>query len=276
MSSWNKPIYKVKSNKDVLQYTTQQAGFTSIFNNFLYTYLHAKKLKQPLYVYDKNNPISLNYHILKESFIQPSNIIYIDQPFNQTNTISQSMIRALTGTIQNATLQEEAAHLFRLTPEMTTCIQSELSTYSFPTFDIGVHIRSGDKITTGEMRAIPINSYIKEINAIKSKDTTNVFVMTDNIILLEALKKGVSQDIHIYSMNQNSPCASGHNQGIFNLSIKEVKLKAYIQFMTELYTMQKIPNIICTFSSNIGRYLYLTSPSITKFTSLDIKVFVAL
>jgi len=269
MSSWNSIPSKKYDNKHLV-YSTTQVGFASNFNNFLYTYLHAKKVKKPLYVYDKDNPISSNYSILKETFVKPSNIVYIDQPLNHKNNISTSMIRALTATIQNTRLQQEAANLFRLTPEMTSHIQTELSNYSFPKFDIGVHIRSGDKITTGEMEKIPIDAYINAIK--KSSIDTNVFVMTDNMELLESLKNGVDKSIHIYSINQTSPCASGHNQDIFNLSTKEIKLKAYIQFMTELHIMQQIPNIICTFSSNIGRYLYLTSPT-TKFISLDIKTF---
>ena len=41
------------------------------------------------------------------------------------------------------------------------------------------------------MTAIPIETYSKEINAISNKvGTTNVFVMTDNVELLETLKKG--------------------------------------------------------------------------------------
>jgi hypothetical protein len=273
------PVYKSKSKNDIQYYGTNQSGFASNFNNFLYAYIYAKKLKKSFYVYDLNNPISPNYHILKESFVNPSNIVYIDTYPDQPGAVSLSMIRALTLNLSKTVIQEEAKELFRLTPEITSQIRSELSKYTFPLFDIGVHIRSGDKIKTGEMAAIPIETYSKEINGAANKvGTTNVFVMTDNLELLEALKQKVNEGIHIYSLNQDKeiPCASGHNQGVFNLLPHTVKLNAYIQFMTELYLMQQIPNIICTFSSNIGRYLYITSPTTTNFKSLDMKVYLAL
>ena len=135
MSSWN-ARYTTPTNKYTLQYSTNQSGFASNFNNFLYTYLYAQRSKKPLYVYDLNNPISTMYHMLKDSFVKPSNIVYTDKPSDQKSTISSSMIRALTVSLSNTVLQKETTKLFRLTPEMASQIQTELSKYTLPSFDI--------------------------------------------------------------------------------------------------------------------------------------------
>ena len=249
-------------------YTTTQAGFASIFNNFLFAYIYAKKLKKSLYVYDKNSPLGLNYSILKETFVKPSDIEYTTDANKEK--IPSSRILSLLLTIPTDILQKHAKNLFQLTPSMLSRIQTECSKYSFPTFDLGVHIRSGDKITTGEMSEIPIDYYVKEINTISRG---NVFVMTDNIRLLTDLKEKINEGIHLYSLDSQSPCQEGHDQSVFNLSTDTVKMNAFIQFMTEIFYMQQIPKIICTFSSNIGRYLYLTNPTAT-FKSLDMKLFI--
>ena len=122
------------------------------------------------------------------------------------------------------------------------------------------------------MKLIPLTQYLKEIRNRKAalkKEVLNVFVMTDNQDLLNKLKGELDPSIHIFSLVSASPCMNGHDQGTFNLSSKEVKEEAYIQFLTELTIMQKIPALVCSLSSNVGRFLYTTCDSINNFKSLD-------
>ena len=270
--SWMRGIViAMPKNNDRIVFTTNGAGFASNFNNFLFTYLHAKKNKKPLHVYDRNNPISPNYRMLEESFLRPKDLIYIQDAPKEKNYAA--MIRAMAATMSDEILEKEAKALFKLTPQMESQIQTILSNYAFPSFDLGVHIRSGDKIRTGEMPVIPIDLYVKEINATNAK---TIFVMTDNSELLDQMKGSLKPSIQVYSLNQTSPCKTGHEQGVFNSYPNDVKLDAYIHFLAELYVMQKIPSIICTFSSNIGRFLYLTRAVNAIFKSLDMKKFIAL
>ena len=123
------------------------------------------------------------------------------------------------------------------------------------------------------MLPIPMTQYIAEITNYKAKinkHVLNVFVMTDNISLLNLLKTSIGPSINIYSIEFKSPCTNGHLQGEFNLHSRDVKEAAYIQILAELTIMQRIPAILCTLSSNIGRFLYITCLSTTNFKSLDI------
>lgn len=269
--SWIRAQVRKPKNNDRIAFSTNGAGFASNFNNFLYNYLYAKKNTKPLHVYDRDNPISPNYHILQESFVPPKDLIYIQNP--PTEKIDLTMIRLMTATMSDEFLQTQAKLLFKLTPQMESQIQAILSKYAFPAFDLGVHIRSGDKIRTGEMPLIPMELYVKEINATNAK---TVFVMTDNSELLEQIKGSLKPSIQVYSLTQTSPCKAGHEQDVFNSSPNDVKLDAYIHFLAELYVMQQIPSIICTFSSNIGRFLYLTTGVNATFKSLDMKKFTPL
>lgn len=253
---------------------TTGAGFASNFNNFLYAYLHAKRNNKPLHVYDLNSIISPNYRMLQETFSPPSDIVYTTTPAIGQSHSYTSMIRARTLSVQNGTLQKEAKKLFNLTPPMESRIQVILKQHNFPTFDLGVHIRSGDKVSSKEMESIPIDTYVKEIKA--NPTTKNVFVMTDDAALVDALKMKVPPSITIHSMSQ-TPCKTAHDQTIFNRLPDDIKLDAYILFLAELYVMQRIPRIVCTFSSNIGRYLYLTTTvEGASFKSLDMKDYVPL
>jgi hypothetical protein len=144
-------------------------------------------------------------------------------------------------------------------------------------FDVGVHIRSGDKITTGEMKTIGINEYVQALrkvqNNLKKKDL-NIFVMTDNISLYEELLARGDPSWSMTTLEETSAyTAKGHNQGVFNLLPQEKRVSLFYQFLTELHIMQRIPNLVLTFSSNVGRFLYLTSYAVQdeeNVISLDV------
>ena len=50
----------------------------------------------------------------------------------------------------------------------------------------------------------------------------------------------------------------GHIQRQFNSYPIQVKMDAFIHFLAELQILQECPTVFCTFSSYIGRFLYLT------------------
>ena len=132
-------------------------------------------------------------------------------------------------------------------------------------------MRAGDKITTGEMQAIPVHAYAEQIRKQCGMTSPRIFVMTDNIDMLQGLKEigDSSWSIVSYTLEHQR----GHIQNEFNLAPSAQRKAAYIQFLAELQVMQEIPSLIVTYTSNIGRYLYLTVPTSTQITSLDMKVF---
>ena len=191
------------------------------------------------------------------------------EPIVMAATSHAKQILATLSNMTNEQIRAEAAELFRLSPVLAQEIAAERAKYAF-SFDVGVHIRSGDKITTGEMKAIPIEAYAAEIRKSSPK---RVFVMTDNPGLRETLKGLLEPSVEVFSLEYKSPCATAHDQVTFNLAPKAAKQEAFIQFMTELNIMQEIPRIVCTLSSNVGRYLYVTAKDVGGLKSLDVPAY---
>jgi hypothetical protein len=113
------------------------------------------------------------------------------------------------------------------------------------------------------MKTIQLSEYIRAIRSIQSKlnkKELNIFVMTDNYSLYEELVARGDSSWSITTLQEPSAyTASGHTQLEFNLLPQEKRLILFYQFLTELYIMQRISNLVLTFSSNVGRFLYLTS-----------------
>ena len=264
MSSWVIQAPRKRLETDAIVFVETEAGFCSQFNSYLYHVIVAKKEKQKLYLFGQDS--TLGYSFLQRSFLLPSTV----EPISILPENVKSRAKQILAALSNMTpeqIRAEAVQLFRLSHELSQKIATERAKYGFPAFDVGVHIRSGDKITAGEMAAIPIQKYAAEIKKYAPK---SVFVMTDNPGMLQALKGLLGSSIELFSLDYKSPCGGAHIQGEFNLAPRAVKEEAYIQFMTELNIMQDIPQIICTLSSNIGRFLYTTCKDVSQFKSLDV------
>ena len=264
MSSWVRQEPRKRLAQDAILFIATEAGFCSQFNNYLYHFILSKKKKQKLYLFDARR-----YPFLHDSFLLPPNVELIPTlPAAITSHAKQ-----ILGTLSNMTneqIRAEAAELFRLSPALSEQIAAERAKYAFATFDVGVHIRSGDKITTGEMQTIPIEMYAAEIRKYSPK---RVFVMSDNPGLRETLKELLGSSVELFSLEFKSPCTGAHEQGTFNMAPKAKKEEAYVQFMTELNIMQEIPRIVCTLSSNVGRYLYVTAKDVSGLKSLDVPAY---
>lgn len=260
MSSWL--AQAPKKRQDPIVFSTSEAGFCSQFNDYLYHFILAKKKAQKLFLVDQRRYPFYN------SFLLPPNVELASTPPLNVSSYAKQILATLS-TMTNEQIRAEAAELFRLSPAFAQQIAAERAKYAF-SFDVGVHIRSGDKITTGEMRAIPIEAYAAEIRKSSPK---RVFVMTDNPGLRETLKGLLGAGVEVFSLEFKSPCATAHDQGTFNLAPKAEKQEAYLQFMTELNIMQEIPRIVCTLSSNVGRYLYVTAKDVGGFKSLDVPAY---
>ena len=270
MSSWT--ISQVQHSKQKGNYyQTTEAGFCSIFLNLFYTFLYAKQKKIKLLIFDKPNPIGVNYSFFKP-ILQLNNkeAEYIN---NLSNTIfpikRQDIIPNLTR-YSDSILRNEAIQFFNWTDNFKEKILSR-KLFSIK-FDIGIHIRAGDKITTGEMKKISIDQYIEKARGISTTENPNIFLMSDTYSLIQEFKEKAPSTWIIYSFP--STILSSHIQYDFNRKSQDEKLDAFIQFMAELYTLKECKKIICTFSSNISRFLYLIHHN-CEYYSLDLPSFSA-
>ena len=92
--------------------------------------------------------------------------------------------------------------------------------------------------------------------------------MSDSVNAISEFKKKAAASWTVYTLPTSLTSPDGM-QGQSNRSTATARMNAYRTFMAELLIMQSISNIICTFSSNVGRFLYMTVEYPEKVISID-------
>jgi hypothetical protein len=283
MTSWIQAPPRKKVVEKSYFFQTNDSGFCSNFNQFLYAYVYTQSLSRTLEVYDMANAVSINFPLINNTFGDISGVVYKDSmSANATNLRRDNFtLRSYLERMENASktsaesLRAVAQRIFQWNPSLITTIQEILSSANLPgEFDLGVHIRVGDKITTGEAKPIALDNYIRAVKSFQAsskKDTLAIFLMSDSLNVISEFKKKSDSSWKIYTLPPALPNPDGHVQNQFNISPSRVRLAAYNTFMAELLVMQSISNIVCTLSSNVGRFLYYTVEHAENILSLDEK-----
>jgi hypothetical protein len=274
MTSWFQAQRKTEKAPREQAYTfevTNSEGFCAQFNNYLYSYLTTKEKNRILYVFDKNNAISPTFSLINSTFLTPEDVKITDISTLQYQKLSLNQTFPVTRDMPLPKIKAAASKLFEIKPEMLEECNAFLEPFSLPsTFDIGVHIRAGDKITKREMGPISINSYIdaiKKFQVANSLKEMTVFVMTDTYKSFESLKEKADPSWKLYTVDSSEQ--TGYNHGEYRqLPLKQRKA-AYVKFLSELLLMRSIRAIVCTLSSNVGRWLYVNIHDDSYLKSLD-------
>jgi hypothetical protein len=279
MSSWiSAPRPKSKKVNPFVQFQVKPEGFCSQFNTYFYSYIYAKANKLPLSVCDLGSCLGLKTPLLRNTFIAPESVEFSDSMIPESFSITSKPNQVIPSLLKynGDTLREEAIQFFQLKPEVIASIEATCKKSLLPpSFDIAVHIRGGDKITSGKMKAIKIDEYVNAVRDFKKRlasETLTVFVMTDDYTSFELFKAKADKSWLVYSLSSATSLV-GHTQAQFNLQPLKIKQEMYSQFLTELYIAQRASAIVCTFSSNVGRFLFLTASPKTLLRSLDIPYF---
>ena len=277
MTSWLKlNVIKPIEKKSSFLFETTDAGFCSQFNQYLYAVLYAAKEGVPLNVNDTMNAVSIRYPLIKNTFVTPSKISFVDSQIMAATSLKKraGQIRLFLNDTRPEKLRDAAKENLKWNPSILERLAPILDAKYFPSeFDVGVHIRAGDKITSGEMKSIPIEQYIRAVKAQQTKSgkkKLDIFVMSDSSLKLDEFikKKDASWTIHTLVAPSSM---QGHVQRDFNASSPGTRMNAYLNFVAELFLMQQIGHVVSTFSSNVGRFLYLTSEN--EVVSVDDKFF---
>jgi hypothetical protein len=265
MSSWSS-LANTKT-KAIYGFKPTTGGICSNLNQLLFSYLFCRKKQVPLYVLDHPNCVSDTFPMFQGTLEPISGLSYVYEFPKGTKVLEHKHIHSTLSVLTNDDFKAAAKRLFTFLPAAKERIASEIPVeISSTAFDIGLHIRSGDKITQGEMQSISIDVYRAALLNCRI-DNPKIFVMTDNTDLLTRLKDACPSTWSWASMDEGS---SGHVQSHFNEQSQEKKEREFYRFMAELSIMQKIPTLLVTYSSNVGRYLYLVCPSTTNPLSLDL------
>jgi len=282
MTSWIRAQYvpgKAIIGRPIL-FETTDAGFCANFNQYLYAYAYAamQPEQKALTVYDLQNCLSPSLPLIKNSFADVSGVTFVDSlPPSAQNIRKQfPKVMATVTALPIESLRATAQDIFRWSPAVENMAKDILEQAKLPAaFDLGIHIRAGDKITTREMTMIPIERYVaaaKQYQAESNLDELHIFIMTDTIPMRTQFIKLADPSWKIYYLPTSMPQTTGHVQAAFNNSPRRTKLAAYNSFLAELIVMQGIPDILCTLSSHVGRFLYYTVEHADGIMSLDVKM----
>lgn len=270
MTSWLKlNVVKPIEKKNSLMFETTDGGFCSQFNQYLYAVLYSEKEELPLFVNDSTNAVSIRYPLIKHTFAAHPSITFTETQTLTSTSLKRRVasIRAFVNDISPNELRLAARNIFTWNPLLLEKVQQMLDEESIPfEFDVGVHIRIG-----GEQKPIPVDTYIREIKTYQAKEkkkTLTIFIMTDSSKALDEFlrKKDASWTVNYFK----SPLSvNGHVQREFNAANPRTRMNAYLNFIAELVSIQKAEHIVCSFSSNVGRFLYLTVDDSTSIVSVD-------
>jgi len=286
MTSWIRarplPRSETPLERPIL-FETNDLGLCANFNQFLYAYAYTSLQdgEKPLTVYDMQNCISPALPLIKSSFADMSGVVYADSMVPSAVSLKRILPKVMETVrgIPLNTLRATAQKIFQWSPQLISIVKEIYDKAKLPaSFDLGIHIRAGDKITTREMASISIDKYVaatKKYQADAGLDELQIFIMTDTIPLRAAFIKKADPSWSIHYLPTPLPQPEGHNQAAFNNSPRRVKTTAYNYFMAELIIMQSIPDILCTLSSNVGRFLYYTVEHQDGIMSLDAKMVIS-
>ena len=211
-----------------------------------------------MYLHDFKNNLSKDYHLILDT-IQPLpgveftilNGITIQQLYPlELNTFYNNLPKEF--------LIEQANRVFQWNSR--TQLQIHSFKRNLPRFDCGIHVRTGDKITTGEMKAIPFDQYIQRIQdfqRVSKQQSLQIYLMTDSKKVIDYFQEKKDPSWTILSVPSPNRMLNGHTQELYNNQPREVVFQCFYHFLAELQILQECPHIICTFSSNIGRFLDL-------------------
>ena len=275
MTSWIRgPMPKKPEVKSSFFFETSTAGFCTNFNQLLYAYAYAVGEGKPLNVYDLSNPVANTYPLVKNTFEDISGLVCTDGVTPGSMGINRILPRVMANarSIPIATLRNHAQRLFQWRASFVPTLKSILSPASLPVeFDLGIHIRVGDTVASRGRRTVPVDEYLrvaKKYQADSKKDKISIFLMSDSVNAISEFKKKAAASWTVYTLPPSLTSPDGM-QGQSNRSTATARMNAYRTFMAELLIMQSISNIICTFSSNVGRFLYMTVEYPEKVISID-------
>ena len=152
-------------------------------------------------------------------------------------------------------------------------VSEAIGTLRLPDRYAAVHIRLGDKVFgegPREAKVQPFENYVKGLMRAEVEHCDNtwdtVVVCSDDWSAAEgfaaaAASYGKSWDVRSASLNVGAggkaPSHGGHEQELFNNMSAADRLDATIQLFAEIQVMASAQSLVCTYSSNVTRFVAL-------------------
>jgi hypothetical protein len=265
MTSWVRaqppPLKRVEQKMGYF-FETTDSSFCSNFLQYLYAYMYSRTEGRTLHVYDMMNSVGVTHPLIKNSFVDTSGVSFTDSMLPSVSSMSRILPRILANAnaLPVETLRTAAQQIFQWNASVHAPLEEIIKASRLPaSFDLGVYIRA-DRVG---VRALPVDEYVRAAKKVLTdRASPNIFIMSDSSTAIEQFKKKADASWKVFSLEQIPPRTDGRNP-------VRARLAAYHQSMTELLVMQSIPDIICTLSSDIGKFIYLTVEHANRVVSLD-------
>lgn len=274
MTSWIRVAPKKKQEEvRSLFFKLEEGEFCSQFIQYLYSKLYADSLGRPLITYDRSNPISANFPLIQGTF-QTSGTFSDGMVPNVTMIGQRDMgkIFPYVNGLSRDELRLKAAELLQWNSATLLAINAVKAQNKVPdTCDVGVHIRAPES-----RERVPVSAYIAAITEVYSrlkKDTINVFVASENQLVLQDFLSKVPSKWRIHVIQSSNPSVSGFSHVSFQGQPQRIRQAIYNEFLASLACLQMSENLITTLSSDVGRFLFLTNEVMTHFRSMDVPIF---
>ena len=263
MTSWIKQGLPKKKEEEPRRFLfeTTDDGLCSQFNAYLYSLIYSVIEGAPLIVNDTVNAVSMRYPLIQNTFQRVNTVEFTDT--NLLNVVSLKKKRQTVLSFVAGMQPDKIQSYGRLFLQWNVNALQETDASGI---DVGVHLRT---FASTEGKNPPIDTYVKAIQAFQKnskKTALTVFVMADSSVRLEEFRR--KKDPSWTMVTVGNPPAQ-YSQRDYNAAPQRVRLTAYKDLLTELQTMQQIPQVFCTFSSNVGKFLYLTASPTQTVQSLD-------
>jgi len=279
MTSWLKvPMKRTGEAVKVRPYflSLDQEEFCSHFNTLFYSQLYAQTNNRELFIYDKSTVISPSYALLQETFAAVPEVTYISEMKPAATLLHAKEASRFAPLLSSRSVQDlrtKAREALTWNPVMLGKMLPVLEENYLPpdnNIDVGIHIRAPVKFDS--VRAPAVQTYVEAVAGVATrlgKTDISVFVMVDEPAQFEEFKRLAPKTWVLFTIHPRNGLVRGGKIGTMGRHSVVVKLAAYVEYLTELYCMQKCSNIICNLSIDTGRFLYLTA-SATSFRSLDV------
>jgi hypothetical protein len=275
MTSWIhvQPKKLVEQEKSFFFETFDSDAYSN-FNQYLYAYVYSVAEGRPLQIYDKSNNISMRYPLIQGAFSDMSGVVYRDSmPATASNTakILPRIIAHVRAQPVQA-LRDTAQTLFQWNPTLVNSIRESIAKVKLPgEMDLGVNLR-----VANEARASSVDEIVRAVKKFQTaskKSTLNIFVMKDNAARMTEFAKKAEASWTLYTLPMPLTDA-GQRQT--SRSAERDRLAMHTYAMSELFLIQNIPDIICSFASSIGQFLYMTVAEPQRIISLGVPKFAIL
>jgi hypothetical protein len=273
MTSWIRVDRRKPEDKERSYYfQTDDLDIAQQFTSYAYSVMLAQSNGRPLSVYDRSNPIALNYEMIHKTFRDISGVSFVDTALPASISLgsknSGRILPYITG-IPVSALKSKARSILQWSPAVQQEVALLKTLGQFPAkLDVCVHLRNQPSNSTLGSRVVTVQNYIQALEQrFKGSTTLSVFVIAESPLLLDEFRRRVNSAWNLFSISPQTETSR---------PTAKVRIQLFQNYLAELAIAQTCPLIVSTLTSPTGRFLYLTSNETTNFVSLDTNTFVPL